>query len=147
MTLIIYKTNCSTFLDIHQHLQKVSHLFAFDFTSKVNIEQYAQKLHTLSQRQEAWNSNTLIGLVAYYISSDCSELFISNVSVLKEYQSNGIATQLLLLVKKHAISLSVPTIRLRVANSKPLIFFYQRNGYVISKVIDNEYEMILHVNM
>lgn len=78
------------------HLQCCDDNFQPALSSRVDLSDYACKLLTAARRFEAWKGNQLIGLVAAY----CNDLskrtaFVTSVSVLPDYQGQGIAAQLL----------------------------------------------------
>lgn len=93
---IRYTRNQGGLKEIVQHLTQCDNNFVPALSSTVNIQGYAQKLLTNAERLEAWEQNQLIGLVAAYMNDLGKETaFITNVSVLPEYSSKGIATRLL----------------------------------------------------
>ena len=58
--------------------------------------EYAEKLSARAYRWEAWEGNSLVGLVAAYLDgSEENAAFISNVSVLPAFARRGIAKELL----------------------------------------------------
>ena len=94
--LIKYKHNTANFDEIHQHLNSCDQNFFPKLSSKVNIAEYSEKINNFAEKFEAWQNEMLIGLVAVYKNDENHFLFITNVSLLKEFQGKGIAKQLIM---------------------------------------------------
>ena len=93
---ITFKINSGTFPDILDHLRKCQDTFIPPLGNSVDINKYAEKIIDLAVRFEAWDQNTLIGLLAAYFNDEINKHgFITNVSVEKEYNGRGIAKTLL----------------------------------------------------
>ena len=72
-----YKINTATEREIQEHLENVS------------LPGDAKKIRKNATTYEGWE-NTLVGLLAIYEKG-----YITNLSVLREYQNRGIASKLL----------------------------------------------------
>lgn len=142
---IEYKVNNSTLNDIYCHLQAVNQNFVVPLSQRLDIEEYAQKLYSKSIRVEAWHNNDLVGLVAYYYNIQEYRFHISNVSVIKQFEGQGIATRLLHTVINEAERLEVKTIDLladRIVSN-----FYIKRGFHVGRLIDyHTNEMILTIH-
>ncbi|AJZ91973.1 hypothetical protein VW41_13650 [Klebsiella michiganensis] len=77
------------------HLKGGEPGFVKQLTARVDIEGYARKIKTHAHCFEAWEQDTLIGLVAAYLNAELRFGYITNVSVLPGFQSRGIANLLL----------------------------------------------------
>lgn len=93
---IVYKVNTVTKQEVLTHLRECNNNFFPPLAERVNVDEYAQKIFEKSVTFEAWNGKTLAGLLAAYFNdiSDNS-VFITNVSVLKDFMGLGIASKLL----------------------------------------------------
>ena len=87
--------NAATEQDIVDHLSLCDATFAPPLSQRVDIGDYAAKLSANAMRFEAWNDETLIGLVAAYPDQPHGRMFISNVSVLPEWRGHGLAAGLI----------------------------------------------------
>lgn len=94
--LIKYKYNIANYDEIHQHLNTCDQNFIPKLSSKVNIAEYSEKINNYTEKFEAWQNKLLIGLVAAYKNDQNHFLYITNVSLLKEFQGKGIAKQLII---------------------------------------------------
>ena len=93
---ILYTRGQASLEKIVEHLTCCNALFIPPLSSKVNIEEYAQKLLLYAERFEAWKHDQLVGLVAVYVNDpDKEKAFITNVSVLQKLGGRGIAKQLI----------------------------------------------------
>ncbi|MCA9139315.1 MAG: GNAT family N-acetyltransferase [Planctomycetales bacterium] len=132
---IRYEINHASEDAILEHLRKCSPHFRPPLQQRVDLADYAQKLASRSVTMESWADQQLVGLVAAYLNpdSDPPNAFISNVSVLPEYRSQGIAKRLLDRCHHEAGRRGIQTIRLEVtAENKPAIALYMNLGYFIT---------------
>lgn len=91
-----FSTNRSTVADIDAHLRRCANEFVPPLHERVDVLAYAGKLKEFAVLCEAWENEKLIGLVAGYCNdSDNNKSFISNVSVVPEWQGQGMASSLL----------------------------------------------------
>ena len=82
---ITYEKNKATTNEIAHHLRLCNNKFTPPLTSKVNINDYAEKIVANAYTFEARSNGELIGLVAAYFNSSINRhAFITNVSVLSE---------------------------------------------------------------
>lgn len=128
------KTSSLNQADINQlveHLESCDHDFSPPLSQRTDLTRYADKLFTQAECFEAWVSGELVGLVAIYLNDEEEELaFISNVSVLRRWQGNGIASHLL----RESLSLArkrrfnVACLNVNAANSAA-ITMYEKAGF------------------
>ena len=147
MNTILYKINKSSFEEINSFLKECDDYFFPKLSNYVDINMYSKKLHDLSHKFEAWNNNKLIGLVAAYFNDiEFKKAYISNVSVIKEYQGRGISKQLLLNTINFAKENNFRIIMLEVFNSNILaIELYKRFNFEIVETINDKYIMTLYL--
>jgi ribosomal protein S18 acetylase RimI-like enzyme len=97
----------------------------------VDLRDYSRKLSERSTRFEAWAGDLLVGLLAAYFNDGpprCA--FISNVSVLPEWRSRGVAPTLLEHCIAHARAERAAFIALEVgAANRPARRLYERYGF------------------
>lgn len=141
---VYYQINKATEKDIKTHLEAVSQLFIPALSDRVDIKTYSRKIRINALTFEAWHNNQLIGLIACYLNIQQNEVFITNVSILKEYQNSGIALHLMENILNDIQIRRFPQIRLKVYDDNhKAISFYKKNGFVLSKKEDHQYNMIL----
>jgi ribosomal-protein-alanine N-acetyltransferase len=94
--MINYSLNRSNAAEITTHLFQADKNFEPSLSSRVEIQTYARKLYDKAERFEAWLDQDLVGLVATYCNRrDGGKTFVSSVSVLPEWQGQGIANHLM----------------------------------------------------
>lgn len=128
---IEYRHNTASQTDILRHLKHMAPYFVVDLSTRVNLEEYAQKLYSQAELEEAWHDCDLIGLVAYYNNDTTQESFVSNVSVDIKFQKQGIASVLLNLAKTNSLEHSMKSMRVEVANDANLISYYKGHGFML----------------
>ena len=130
MSVISYLTNVSDEKDILIHLEACDNNFIPPLSSKVNISEYSKKLVNKSVRFEAWDKLLLVGLVSIYFN-EAEKGFISNVSLVKEYQGSGIAKRLINICIGYSIEKNIESIELEVnLNNIVALNLYYKLGFV-----------------
>lgn len=130
-SFIELRINTATEDEIRKHLLLCDDRFEPPLSSRVGINEYASKLATRSVTFEAFAGPELAGLVAAYFGAETvGEAFISNVSVLSDYEGLGLASRLMELCIDHARSKNSPAIVLEVEESNErAVCFYERLGF------------------
>lgn len=95
MTEIQLRKNSVVAEDVTAHLNRCDNAFIQHLTAKIDITSYSAKIVRHAQCFEAWHEMTLVGLVAAYFDSETGNGFITNVSVIPEFQQRGLGSQLL----------------------------------------------------
>lgn len=130
MSVISYFTNVSDEKDVLIHLEACDNNFIPSLSSKVNIPEYSKKLVNKSVRFEAWDRLLLVGLVAIYFN-EAEKGFISNVSLVKEYQGSGIAKRLINICIGYSTEKNIESIELEVnLNNIVALNLYYKLGFV-----------------
>lgn len=112
------------------HLNGCKNDFIPPLDEKVNINDYALKIHANAITFEVWNNNDLIGLVAAYFNQENLTAFITNVSVLSNYGGQGIAANLLKNCIGYARIQAFLNIALEVnSNNFAAIRLYEKFGF------------------
>ena len=127
---IVYRINTAKYEDIYNHLENVKNLFFSKLANRVIIKDYAKKITLYAQKIEAWQNSELIGLLAYYISDDNRDYFVTNISVYEHLQNKGIGASMMLQLKTIAKEKSVDKIKLECARELKILNFYKRNGFI-----------------
>ncbi|WP_182867669.1 GNAT family N-acetyltransferase [Rhodopirellula sp. JC639] len=123
----------ATSVQILQHLDACSAQFRPPLADRVDLPTYAEKLFDQSVTFEAWCGNVLAGLVACYVNEQTqpASAFVSNVSVLAENRSQGIARRLMILCHDEVKRRGVQVISLEVSSDNtPAIRLYTQLGYI-----------------
>ncbi|MNZ27475.1 MULTISPECIES: GNAT family N-acetyltransferase [Pseudomonas] len=95
MTNIRFEQNSVVSENVIAHLNRCDDFFLQNLAAKIDISSYAAKIVLHAQCFEAWHGMTLIGLVAAYFDGETGSGFITNVSVIPEFQQCGLGGQLL----------------------------------------------------
>ncbi len=104
---IKYSVDTATEKDILNHLNACNALFLKDLKEKVDIKEYSKKLSEKAIKFEAWQNNSLIGLIATYFNDPKNSAgYISNVSVIENSFNKGFGTKLLEKTIKHGKELA-----------------------------------------
>lgn len=129
---IQYKKNTATTKQLIEHLEICKNNFIPPLDKTVDISSYAKKINELSINFEAWAGNVLAGLVAVYFNDYVNRTaFITNVSTVKQYSGNGIASRLLQNCIHHAEHNSFKYINLQVSKDNAgAVALYSKSGFV-----------------
>ena len=88
--------NTASFDQIVNYLRDADDHFIPSLSDQVDIEVYAKKISDHAETIEAWQENTLIGLLAVYLNNaKYSSAYITSVSILKSFHGAGIAKKLM----------------------------------------------------
>jgi len=137
-TTVKYLSNKATEAEIADHLARCDTDFVPPLSSRVEINDYAQKITSKATRLEAWSGGTLIGLVAIYCNDKKSRIaYITSVSVLHEWMCKGIAANLMKQGIEHAKMSGMQQISLEVASDNTTaIKLYEKSGFIVGEVAD-----------
>lgn len=103
----------------------------------VKIDAYAKKMAASADLFEAWSGEDLIGLVSVYCNAvDREVAFVTNVSVVSNWQGQGIASRLLSDCINYARDLGFSRIELDVDKmNAQAIALYRSHGF---SIVDQE---------
>lgn len=129
--MIIYTQNKALKEDIFLHLEKCANNFVPPLKTRVDLDNYANKLFSHAIIFEASTNNKLIGLVAGYFNDHSTRCgYITNVSVISDYQSCGIASNLIKKCLSYSRTVGFEAIKLSVHKKNvKAVQFYLRNGF------------------
>lgn len=128
---ILYQIKTANVNDIYLHLNACDDSFIPALSTRINIDEYAQKIYDKAITFEAWNKKQLVGLIATYFSQpEAGIAFITNVSVCKNSKGKGIASQLLSHCIEYGKKINYNEIKLEVNSENiPAITFYKKHQF------------------
>ncbi len=147
MSTIGFTDNRSEKDHIATHLWACDESFVSFLSSRVDIVAYAGKLAHSAQRFEAWEHNKLVGLVAVYCNApDKRMAFISNVSVLSDWQGKAIASCLLERCINYVSFLGFSSIELEVEKSnRRAIYLYEKCEFFPVSEVEGVVKMTINL--
>lgn len=80
---------------IRSHLLQCNRLFLNELKSRADLDVYSEKLSSRAELLHVSERGRVIALLAYYVDEVKSEAFVSNVSVIREFEGRGLAKNLL----------------------------------------------------
>ncbi len=133
-----FRINTASYEDIVLHLNGCASNFVPPLNTYVNIADYARKIREHAITFEAWDKDTLVGLIAAYFNNTATKVgYITNVSVLPVYEGRGIASSLLERTITYGIRHDFHKIELEVNPfNDRAIFLYKRFGFKCVRVIE-----------
>ena len=118
---------------IEGHLLRCEDSFVPPLSARVDIGEYARKLHEHALTFEAWDGDRLVGLVAMYIDAASNSAFVSNVSVEPTHAGAGTGSRLLADAIGFARRREVLRISLEVSPAAAgAIRLYARHGFLVA---------------
>lgn len=142
---IVAALNRATEEQLAGHLHACDAGFLPRLSTRVNIGHYAQKMIRHATRFEAWAADELAGLVAMYCNDRAAEAaFITNVSVLPDWQGHNIATDLVARSIDHAWARGIKCIKLSVhKDNAPALAIYRKLGFTDEACVEDTCELCL----
>lgn len=121
------------------HLLRCDERYHPPLSQRVDISEYARKLHTRAETLEAWHAGNLVGVVAIYINEATGEAFISSVSVDATFSGRGIGSSLVGDAIALARSRGTDAIALEVSPQSPhAVQVYMKHGFRVSNDLPND---------
>lgn len=138
-----FKINQSTVQDVFMHLQSADSDFTPPLSQHIDLKKYSQKIVSHAHRFEAWIDERLIGLIAIY---DGDPAYITNVSVLTDWQKSGIGSRLLHECIDFLKQKEILAVDLEVSKSNSsAISLYEKN--LFHEKSSTERTMIMRLNI
>ena len=132
ISTIQFSIGTASLSQIERHLKLCSADFIPPLADRVQLDSYSKKLFSKSTTFEAWRDKRLVGLLAAYMNENGRSAFISSVSVLPSFRSQGIANRLLDQCHLEAKCRGLQTIALEVSKTNtPAILLYKKHGYAL----------------
>ena len=139
----VISTNKSTEKEILDHLKKCNNDFIPSLSSYIDLELYSYKLFSKAVRFEYFVHNELAGLLAFYVLEKEGISFLTNLSVLRKYHGQGIASLLLSSLVNFNKKNKLTSIKLEVSNqNKPAYLFYMKNDFSLYESNDKSQILI-----
>jgi ribosomal protein S18 acetylase RimI-like enzyme len=128
---ISYRRGRSARADILAHLKSCDGDFSPPLHTYTELGEYSAKIARRAVTFEAWRGDILAGLVAAYLNDpEARAGFITNVSVLKEFERRGIASRLVADALEYARAKGFETVSLEVpVDNAATIRFYRKFGF------------------
>lgn len=144
---VVFSRNKSSYQQVLAHLRVCDSDFIPPLSQRLSVSAYALKLMDKAARFEAWCDTDLVGLVALYCNdSSKSSAFITNVSVIPQWQGRGIAGLLIGRCADRMSQLLFKTIELEVdERNSAAIGLYKKYGFVPSQASDQSIFMTLAI--
>lgn len=134
-----FKIDTASVEQIYEHLAACNDNFMPPLDSKVELREYADKIRGKAFTFEAWSEEILVGLVASYLNDSQSGAgYISNVSVHQDFLGIKVASQLIKMCFKKALTKGMQCVDLEVASANiPAIRLYNKLGFVVTQTKDS----------
>lgn len=127
---IRYATSLASERQIFEHLARCDSRYQPPLSGRVDVREYARKLHARARTLEAWHRDELVGLVAMYVDDSTAGAFVSSVSVDEAFAGRGIGTRLVGDAVALARSLGMRGISLEVSRrSTGAMRLYEKHGF------------------
>ena len=139
--------NKSSQKEIAIHLYSVDNVFVPSLSTYVDIDDYSLKIFTYAERFEIWKNSDLVSLCAVYYNDVQSKIgYLTNLSVLSNYQKRGLAKMNLDYAIKWGRDNGFDAIKLEVdIDNDAALYLYNslgfRNGNVVGSKIFKIYDL------
>lgn len=124
------------------HLNGCNNSFIPPLSERVILANYSKKIFLNAERFEAVFQDNLVGLLACYLvpsREHNNEVFITNISIVKDFENQGIASTLMREMFSFCKSSGVTLVRLKVSNqSRKAHHFYQKHNFVCIGMDEND---------
>jgi len=128
-----YKIKSASCQTIINHLKECTDYFIPSLHTYVNIDEYGRKIFDESMTFESWDGCDLVGLLAAYFNDNKTKVgFITNISVLKEYQSIGVASRLMKAAIDYGKKNNFVKLKLEIrSDNKKASQLYKKFGFIV----------------
>lgn len=119
---------------LEEYLHRCDADFEPALSMRVDLVAYCGKIFEHATKIEAWNDDTLAGLMAVYVNNKTRDFaFITLVHVFREYRGTGMASALLKAVFTLVASSGFSKVRLEVYEANlAAVHFYMKNRFRIT---------------
>ncbi|MFJ7970440.1 GNAT family N-acetyltransferase [Psychrobacillus sp. NPDC096389] len=143
---IIFSRDCD-YEKIYLHLLECKDNFVPPLNERVELRDFAKKIHDNAITFCAIDNHNLVGLVSCYFNNGAYG-FINHVSVLSKYKRLGIAIRLMEMCIDYALENSYSLLCLEVdSDNKAAIVLYTKVGFEIKDNNSNCIEMNKAINL
>ncbi len=116
---------------LHNFIEYSDNILTSSLSSRVNIDDYINKLFNLATLISVWSKKNLIGLLAVYLyDTNANSAFITLNVISPEFQGRKIGGKLLEICIEESIEHNKDIVLLEVnENAKPAISLYNKYGF------------------
>ena len=94
--MVDYKVNTASAKELAALMKSRDEDFSPQLSTRLDIDEYGEKLKTCAVNFEAWDGNMLVGIVSAYINNcDIMQAYIPMVCIDKSFSGRGIARRLM----------------------------------------------------
>lgn len=130
-----------------EHLRTVDGSFQPPLSERVDLAHYAGKLLAHAHREEAWDGEQLIGLVASYCNDASVGCYISNVSLVPAWRGHGVADALVARTLQYAVNAGLRQASLHLhPDNMSARRLYERHGFQVGPQEDERLPMTLNLS-
>ena len=124
---------------ISSHFAQLGDNFIDNLEKTVDTKTYAKKLSELSQMNAIFINQELVGLVAFYESTEKKEIFISHVGVTPIWRNNGFASKLVnsVISQSHGFRIRLEVFEENLAARK----LYESLNFRVSGIFESKLTM------
>jgi len=142
---LLLRQDTATVEEIEQHLRECDGAFVPLLSLRVDLGQFAAKIHAKAVRFEAWDDTHLVGLVSAYFNEPEQRLgFVNHVGTVPSHAGRGVARSLLGRCLAHARQAGFAFVGLEVAaGNARAIALYRRLGFVTTEQDGDSMQMRL----
>lgn len=118
--------------EIFDYLSKNCEIFIPPLESRLDVRKYSRKLNKYATHFCAYDKDSLVAFSACYFNDEEKEIgYISSFSVKKDYQGQGISTDLLNMILSYAREHSFERIKLEVRKeNEEVMKIYSKKGFI-----------------
>lgn len=138
------RTKTASECEVLNHLTECGNSFITPLSNRTDLKIYSRKIVENAITFEAWHAHKLVGLIAAYFNDEQKHSgFITNVSVVPDYEGKGIGSQLLLRCLSYSVAEGYREVRLEVdIRQDKAIRLYQKHRFV--QVAERDDQIIMH---
>lgn len=124
--------NTASIDELYQHLSKCDNNFEPSLSSRVDLNEFSEKIYKLSKNFEAWEGGILVGHLGCYFNDIIKRKgFINNVSILSSHYNKGIGTDLVKKCLDYGNVIKFNVIELEVYKENRIaIKLYEKFGFI-----------------
>jgi ribosomal protein S18 acetylase RimI-like enzyme len=127
-----FAQDTSTSDDVLNHLACVDDLLSPKISDRIDLGTYAQKIVLRATRFEAWEQDTLVGLVAAYVDLDDQRASVTHLAVMERCQHRRVGHRLMSSLLQALSEGGITWVDLEVAeNNIQAQNFYRHMDFVV----------------
>lgn len=129
------------------HFEKCDENFINRLQQRVTLQDYAKKIFDNAVTFEAWDQKNLVALIAAYFNDPAHRYgYITDVSVVKQYEGKGLASQLIEHCIDYARKNNFEEINLEVSDDNPgAIKLYAKFNFMVYE--NKEHNLLMKLKL